>query len=88
MFDIQWTKRAIKDLLTIQPLKQRKAISLAVESLKENPTVNTNVKSLKNHDFGYRLRVGRYRVTFDVEHNKEVRIVTIQEVKKRDERTY
>jgi mRNA interferase RelE/StbE len=44
------------------------------------------VKSLTNHRCGYRLRVGRYRVLFD--YDGEVRIVEIQEVKKRDERTY
>ena len=45
-----------------------------------------NVKALTNHEFGYRLRVGSYRVFFD--HDGAVRIVTIEEVKKRDERTY
>jgi mRNA interferase RelE/StbE len=44
------------------------------------------VKALTNHRYGYRLRVGRYRVLFD--YDGEVRIVEIQEVKKRDERTY
>ena len=35
---------------------------------------------------GYRLRVGNYRVLFDAE--TEVRIIEIQEVKKRDSNTY
>ena len=41
------------------------------------------VKVLTNHRYGYRLRAGRYRVLFD--YDGEVRIVEIQEVKKRDE---
>jgi mRNA-degrading endonuclease RelE of RelBE toxin-antitoxin system len=41
---------------------------------------------LRNHRYGYRLRVGRYRVLFD--HVDVIRIIKIQEVKKRDERTY
>jgi mRNA-degrading endonuclease RelE of RelBE toxin-antitoxin system len=45
-----------------------------------------NVVSLSGHVYGYRLRVGRYRILFDWE--GDVRIVEIQEVKKRDERTY
>jgi mRNA-degrading endonuclease RelE of RelBE toxin-antitoxin system len=45
-----------------------------------------NVKSLTNHEYGYRLRVGNYRVFFD--YDGEVRIVSIEEVRKRDERTY
>lgn len=44
------------------------------------------VKALVNHEYGYRLRVGRYRVFFDFD--GEVRIIDIQEVKKRDEHTY
>lgn len=45
-----------------------------------------HVKALANHAYGYRLRVGNYRVLFDWD--GAIRIVEIQEVKKRDERTY
>jgi mRNA-degrading endonuclease RelE of RelBE toxin-antitoxin system len=45
-----------------------------------------NVKTLTNHEYGYRLRVGNYRVFFDFD--GEVRIVSIEEVRRRDERTY
>ena len=45
-----------------------------------------NVKALTNHEYGYRLRVGNYRVFFDFD--GVVRIVSIEEVRKRDERTY
>ena len=46
----------------------------------------SNVKKLTNHAYQYRLRVGQYRVFFDVD--SDVKIVAIEEVKKRDERTY
>ena len=45
-----------------------------------------NVKALTSHEYGYRLRVGNYRVFFDFD--GAVRIVSIEEVRKRDERTY
>ena len=45
-----------------------------------------NVKVLTNHAYGYRLRVGRWRVLFDAD--TSIRIIEIQEVKKRDDRTY
>ena len=45
-----------------------------------------NVQELTNHEFGYRLRVGDYRVLFDFD--GAVRIVSIEQVRKRDERTY
>ncbi len=44
------------------------------------------VKVLTKHRYGYRLRVGHSQVLFD--YDGEVRIVEIQEVKKRDEHTY
>ena len=45
-----------------------------------------NVKALTNHEYGYRLRVGDYRVFFTFDGS--VHIVTVEEVKKRNERTY
>jgi mRNA-degrading endonuclease RelE of RelBE toxin-antitoxin system len=46
-----------------------------------------NVKALVGRE-GYRLRVGRYRVLFTINAHHEPVIVQIEEVKKRDERTY
>ena len=45
-----------------------------------------NVKALTNHKSQYRLRVGNYRVFFNFD--GAVHIVYIEEVRKRDERTY
>ncbi|MBK8986939.1 MAG: type II toxin-antitoxin system RelE/ParE family toxin [Chloroflexi bacterium] len=83
MYSIEWTRRALKHLKTI-PQQRQKQIVLAVRSLQEWPDCQ-NVKALRNRP-GYRLRVGRYRVLFDVEN--DLRIIEIEEVKKRDERTY
>ena len=85
MSKIKWNKRAYKQLKKM-PLTVKTAVVNAVERLPE-PDGWRNVKSLTNHQYAYRLRVGRYRVFFDVEED-EVRIYFIQEVKKRDDRTY
>ncbi len=45
-----------------------------------------NVKRLINHAYDFRLRVGTWRILFNA--FEEVRIVSIEEVKKRNERTY
>ena len=63
----------------------RNAVYDAVGTLADWP-VSRNVKTLTNNKYAYRLRVGRFRVLFDV--GESVRIVEIQEVKKRDEHTY
>ncbi|MFQ5900972.1 MAG: type II toxin-antitoxin system RelE/ParE family toxin [Thermodesulfobacteriota bacterium] len=52
----------------------------------KNLTTCRNVETLKDEDYDYRLRVGRYRVLFD--YAEVIKIIYIQEVKKRDDRTY
>jgi mRNA-degrading endonuclease RelE of RelBE toxin-antitoxin system len=85
MSSIEWTKKSLKQLKRIDR-KDQVTIANAVDALAEWETAR-NVKALNNHQYGYRLRVGNYRVMFDVE-NQELVIVLIQEVKKRDEQTY
>jgi mRNA-degrading endonuclease RelE of RelBE toxin-antitoxin system len=84
MNKIAWTRKAVKQLLKLHSQHQIQ-IRDAVARLETMPDV-INVKRLINHNHGYRLRVGDYRVLFDWESG--IRIVSVQEVKKRDERTY
>jgi len=67
------------------PINYRIAITDATRTLVNFPECK-NVKPLKNHIYDFRLRVGRYRVFFDFD--GQIKIIAIQEVKKRDERTY
>ena len=84
MNTIKWHIRAIRQLNKIQH-QDRVSIKDAVSTLLNIESAR-NVKRLTNHDYGYRLRVGRYRVLFDL--YSDVSIIEIQEVKKRDESTY
>jgi mRNA-degrading endonuclease RelE of RelBE toxin-antitoxin system len=69
------------------PIEYREAIHERVDVLVDFPAiVGIDVKELRGHQYQYRLRVGRYRVLFD--HDSGIKVVSIQEVKKRDERTY
>lgn len=81
MNEIQWTKKATKQWLKLQ-LSDRQRIFDSIETLKSWPDCR-NVKALVNRQ-GYRLKVGRYRVLFTA----DLKIIRIEEVKKRDERTY
>ncbi|MDH2235408.1 type II toxin-antitoxin system RelE/ParE family toxin [Pigmentiphaga sp. GD03639] len=85
MYTINWMKKARKQLATVGTQKAREAIVDAVSTLVDLPNAQ-NVKALTKHQCGYRLRVGKYRVLFDADH--EIRIVEVQEVKKRDDQTY
>jgi mRNA-degrading endonuclease RelE of RelBE toxin-antitoxin system len=82
---IDWTPKAYRQLRKVKDAKTCTEIYDAVDSLKTFPDCR-NVKRLVNHPHEYRLRVGRHRVLFDV--REAVKIIDIQEVKKRDERTY
>ncbi|MFP4476172.1 MAG: type II toxin-antitoxin system RelE family toxin [Desulfatibacillaceae bacterium] len=86
MNTISWHNRARKQMKRI-PRTYQEAILDAVDGLAQFPECpGLDVKALKKHRYGYRLRVGRYRVLFD--HAAEIRIISIQEVSKRDEQTY
>jgi len=84
MNTIKWHTKALKQLRKINR-QENAAIRSAVNDLAAMPDCQ-GLKALTNHRYGYRLRVGRYRVLFD--YDGEIRIIEIQEVKKRDERTY
>ena len=82
--NIAWQGRAVKQLRKLAT-KQQVQIRNAVGTLVHFDKVK-DVKKLRNHAYDYRLRVGRFRVFFNV--HQKIEIVTIEEVKKRDERTY
>ncbi|MGJ8514690.1 type II toxin-antitoxin system RelE family toxin [Carnimonas bestiolae] len=81
---IKWTKKALKQLLKITPPIRERLVE-AARSLENMPDVK-NIKALKRHQYGYRMRVGDYRILFDW--HDAIKVVEIEEVKKRDERTY
>jgi mRNA-degrading endonuclease RelE of RelBE toxin-antitoxin system len=82
---INWQPKALRQLRKIDA-HAGKQIREAASTELVDLSAARNVKALTNHDYGYRLRVGNYRVFFDFD--GAVRIVSIQEVRKRDERTY
>ena len=81
---IEWKRKALKQITQI-PDTDKKRITIAVRGLYNFPNVQ-NVKALTNHPYDYRLRVGNYRVLFN--HDKIVKIISIEEIKKRDGNTY
>jgi mRNA interferase RelE/StbE len=82
---INWQPNALRQLRKIDA-HAGKQIRIAVTTELVDLSSARNVKALKDHEYGYRLRVGNYRVFF--EFDGAVRIVSVEEVRKRDERTY
>ena len=81
----RWNSKAFKQLRKLQPKTQAR-IRDAVDLLLDFPKSLGDIKALKNHKCDYRLRVGGYRVLFN--HGASLQIISIEEVRKRDERTY
>lgn len=85
MNKISWQIKALKQMRKL-PAQAGKAIREAVTDELTDLNKARNVKKLTHPPYNYRLRVGNYRVFFD--YDGAIRIVTIEEVKKRDEQTY
>jgi len=86
MSKIDWTPKALKQLVKL-PIAIQDSINDAVDAMAIEWPASRNVKSMVNRS-DYRLRVGRYRVLFIVLPDGEIRVFRINEVKKRDDRTY
>jgi len=84
MNSIEWTKKAVKQLGKFQKSDQQK-IFTDTQALAHWPNCR-NVKTLTDHKHPYRLRAGRFRIFFDV--FTGIKVIRIEEVKKRDESTY
>ena len=84
MNTIGWTEKAFRQLRKIKDNQTNRRIYQEAQSLAHFPDC-PNVKRLKNHTCGYRLRVGDWRVFF--EFDRAVKIISIEEVKKRNEHT-
>lgn len=83
---ILWQPKAGKQLLKIGDRKLRERIVKAVATLEHFPNCS-NIKALRNHHYDYRMRVGDWRIMFDLIDDVPM-IISIEEVKKRDEHTY
>lgn len=85
MMNVIWQPKALKQLKKIGDRMIRQRILSGTRELANFPACS-NVKALSNRPYSHRLRVGNWRVLFNV--HEEISIVSIEEVKKRDERTY
>ena len=84
MIRVQWSRKAVKQMQKIAE-SDRQTIYVKAKELRNFPNIG-NIKHLKNHKYEYRLRIGNYRILFNFDDG--VKIISIEEVKKRDERTY
>jgi mRNA interferase RelE/StbE len=77
VFDLFYAKSVKKDIKKIE-ISHLKGIKKEIELLKDFPNVK-NLKKLTNHPVAdFRLKVGKYRVLFDVDKkNQRIEILKI-----------
>lgn len=68
-YQVEFKPRAIKDLKALPANEHRRMIP-KIEALSDD--LSGDVKKLTNFTPEYRLRVGNYRILFEVEENKVV----------------
>lgn len=85
---IQWTNRASKQIRAVDGRYLDRMFE-KIEALQNFPNVQADIIELKGEQNKgkFRMRVGFYRVIFEVINNEPI-IIEIQEIKKRDEQTY
>ncbi|MEK6918318.1 MAG: type II toxin-antitoxin system RelE/ParE family toxin [Nanoarchaeota archaeon] len=67
IYKLEWAKKSLENLDSLDVLISQRIIKKASE-LVENP-FSKDIKKLKSME-GYRLRVGDYRVIFDIKKDK------------------
>lgn len=83
MFSIEFSRRAEKDLKNLGNIIAKRVLD-KIQNLSEDPFPNDAIK-LKGEGNVFRIRVGKYRVLYEVYH--ENRVVLISKIDKR-ERVY
>ena len=87
-YRVEITRKALKQMAKIQT-KDKQRIFAGLRGLEDSETWG-DVRKLVNHEFGFRLRVVNYRVLFNATEDMSVEVndISVEEVKKRDDRTY
>ncbi len=80
MYQIEFTAEALDDLQALRKFEQKEVLKGIESQLQHEPTVVTrNRKKLRHNDVADReLRIGRFRVFYNVE--QDTRIVSIEAI--------
>ena len=92
MFTITWRTKAARQLNKI-PANYRKIINDTVGTKLVDPYSASNVTKLTKHKYDYRLRIGNYRIFYNVIDGQDsaqmvVNVVYIEEVKPKSTTSY
>ena len=86
MNKIEWTRRALKQIISIDQ-RYVHNIRNKVNELSVFPDVSLDIKKISGQSNQFRLRVGIYRILFEVI-NEDPVIISIQAIRRRTSTTY
>jgi|AntAceMinimDraft_16_1070373.scaffolds.fasta_scaffold00428_12 mRNA-degrading endonuclease RelE of RelBE toxin-antitoxin system len=86
MFKVFFAPRADKEFGKL-PDKLKQSFYLEIKKLRENPFSYPQVRKIENTKFGYRLRIGRWRILFAL-FSKEKRIEIVDIFLKKGKEDY
>lgn len=74
MYEVEFLTSAAKEFRSLEAQIKRR-VSAAIDSLQENPRPR-GVRKLRGHESLYRIRVGSYRVVYEIDDEAELIVVT------------
>ncbi len=74
-YTVQWARRTVKQLEKLDRIAQKKIV-IAVTKLADNPRPR-GVQSLATRPGEYRIRVGNYRVVYEIHDDRLVVLVVV-----------
>ncbi len=80
-YDVLFVASAAKEYHSL-PDEIKRRVALAVEAFRQNPRP-AGVRKLHGHEYLYRIRVGQYRVVYEIEDPK--RLVRVTRIRHRRE---
>lgn len=83
---VRWLNKAAKQFKSVDSRYKQRMLD-KVQELASYPDLNADIIELKGSKNKFRMRVGFYRVLFEIIEGVP-KVVEIQEIKKRDEQTY
>ena len=83
-YQVEFTPSALRDLRRLPP-RIRDTMEEAIQDLARNPRP-AGVRKLKGEEFAWRVRVGPYRLVYDI--YDDTKTIVILKVVRRSETTY
>jgi mRNA interferase RelE/StbE len=81
MYEVEFVTSAAKEFRSLEDRIKRR-VAVAIDALRENPRPR-GVRKLRGHERLYRIRVGSYRVVYEID--DQARLIRVTRIRHRRE---